>query len=72
MNPITDIEEAREVVERIANNTREFELPISDLLQDAMGINMAIILDQILAKGYEPNGFVQREGYRNYLYKVIE
>ena len=72
INPIDSIEEARDAVARVASNAKEFELPISDVLQDSMGINMAIILDAILARGYEPDGFVQKNGYRVYLYKAME
>jgi hypothetical protein len=30
---------------------------------------MAIITDRVLQRGWEPNGFVQKNGYRIYLYK---
>ena len=51
-----------------------FELAIADDLTfgdrpDVMGAGMAIILDAILARGYRPDGFEQREGYRLYRYK---
>ncbi len=33
-------------------------------------VAMAIILDKILSKGYEPDGFVEAVGGRTYKYKV--
>ena len=54
-----------------------FELAISDGMalagdQDLMGAGMAMILDAILAQGYEPDAFEQRDGYRLYRYKRME
>jgi hypothetical protein len=34
-----------------------------------MGIAMAIVTDAVLAKGWDLNGFDQRDGYRVYKYK---
>jgi hypothetical protein len=36
---------------------------------DTMGAGMAVVLDAILAKGFWPDGFDQKEGYRLYRYK---
>jgi len=46
----------------------EFQLPISDELQDPIGMNMAIITDIVLKRGWMPDGFFQKEGYRIYKY----
>jgi hypothetical protein len=35
-------------------------------------MNMAIIMDSILEKGWEPGGFVQKAGYRFYIYKEMD
>jgi hypothetical protein len=43
-----------------------------DALNDAVGINMAIITDRVLARGWQPNGFVQANGYRIYQYEPLE
>jgi hypothetical protein len=66
--PITLIEEARAIV---SENFKESEetLWISDSLNDSMGINMAIILDEALNAGYMPDGFEQKDGYRIYRYQ---
>jgi hypothetical protein len=68
MTPFTNIEDARKYVAESFNDKEE-TLLISDELNDEMGINMTIILDGILSKGYDVNGFEQKEGYRIYKYK---
>jgi hypothetical protein len=35
----------------------------------AVGLNMALILDHVLARGWLPDGYEQRDGYRIYRYK---
>ena len=63
----TDLEKAREYV--ASSFTEKVEtLSISDELNDVMGLNMAIIADGILKKGYIPYGFEQHKGYRIYRY----
>ena len=69
MNPFTEIEEARLAVERFDGSPEEFLLPVSDAIQDPMGIAMAIVTDAGLAKGWDLNEFDQRDGYRVYKYK---
>ena len=54
-----------------------FELPIANEFTfggrpDTMGVGMAIVLDAILAQGYQPDAFEQREGYRLYRYKPFK
>jgi hypothetical protein len=39
---------------------------------DQVGFGMALVVDSILAQGYEPNGFEQRDGFRVYRYKLME
>jgi hypothetical protein len=72
MNPISNIDDAKKAIEAHEGNAEDFELPIAEELQDPVGINMAIITDNILARGWEPNGFVQNDGYRIYLYKRMQ
>ena len=72
MNTISNIDDAKKVIEAHEGNAEDFELPISEELQDPVGINMAIITDDILARGWEPNGFIQKDGYRIYLYKETQ
>jgi hypothetical protein len=69
MTPIASIDEARQLVAAHSGNPEDFRLPISDQLQDPIGLNMAIITDAILKRGWEPDGFVQERGFRIYKYK---
>ena len=72
MNPITKINEAIEYIESFNDKPEKLLLAISDTLQDPAGMNMALITDSILEKGWEPNGFKQENGYRVYFYKMME
>lgn len=69
--PIDSIEQARVLIESFSGGPEDFTLAISDELQDAIGLNMAIITDYILKKGWEPDGFSQHDGYRVYRYKPL-
>lgn len=68
MQPVKDITEAVREVEEWQGAAVDFELSISDSINDAIGINMSIVTDAILVKGWEPKGFIQKEGFRVYLY----
>ncbi len=68
MKIIKSIEEAQERIKTFEGRPEDFKLPISDELQDPMGLNMAIITDNILNRGWMPDGFDQEEGYRIYKY----
>lgn len=72
MKPFTNVDEAINYIEEFMGEPEEFDLAISDELQDPIGINMALITDRILKKGWEPSGFKQENGYRIYLYKELE
>jgi hypothetical protein len=69
--PLTTVEDARAYV---ANNfiIAEETLWLANSLNDNVGMNMAIIGDGLLKKGYMPNGFDQKEGYRIYKYKKLK
>ena len=71
MTPFTSVDEATKYVDEFKGRPEELELAISDELADPIGINMALITDRILAKGWKPNGFKQEKGYRIYLYKEM-
>ncbi len=72
MDPITTIGEAERVIAEYQGAAKDFQLPIADSLLDPGGFNMAIITDLILAKGFMPDGFEQKDGYRLYKYKDLE
>ncbi len=57
MEPFTDIEKAKEYILKYEGGVKEFLLPISDSINDPIGINMALLLDALLKKGWEPDGF---------------
>ena len=67
-NPFTNVEEARNHVTQSFSKPEE-QLLIADEMNDPMGLNMTIIGDAILKKGYMPKGFEQKNGYRIYFYK---
>ncbi len=71
MKPISGLKEAQTLIDNYTGEVDAFELPISDELQDPMGMSMAVITDSILKKNWVPNGFVQKEGFRIYLYKEM-
>jgi len=66
----SDVHNAVASVERYEGVPEEFQLAVSDSLQDPVGVNMAIIGDAILKKGWDMNGYHQMEGYRIYRYKM--
>jgi len=72
MKPFEDAKESAQYVKRFEGKASDLKLAINDSLLDPIGINMAIITDKILAKGWEPNGYEEKEGYRVYMYKEME
>ena len=68
MKAFMKLEDARNYVTESFDKKEEV-LMISDELNDSMGMNMAVIVDGILEKGYMPNGFEQKKGYRVYKYQ---
>jgi hypothetical protein len=70
--PFNDIDEVLKYVDEFQGRPEELELAISDALQDPIGMNMALITDKILTKGWEPDGFEEKDGYRVYRYKEME
>ena len=70
VDPIDNIEQARALIEAFSGRGEDFTLAVSDELQDAIGMNMAIITDYILKRGWEPDSFSQHDGYRVYRYKT--
>ena len=73
----TSAEDAAEHVNATTISGDKFELAISNDVTiagqpDVAGAGMAIIVDGILAQGYLPDGFEQRDGYRLYSYVPME
>jgi hypothetical protein len=69
VKPFSIVSEAVLYVDAFQGTASELRLPITDVLQDEMGLNMALILDHVLARGWSPDGYEQRDGYRIYRYK---
>ena len=72
MKPFKDAYEAVKYIEEFDGKASDLELAICDSLLDPIGINMAMITDKIFAKGWEPDGSEEKEGYRIYKYKVSD
>ena len=70
--PVTDVHAAIAAVEAFSGRAEDFQLPVADVLQDAIGMNMALITDCVLGRGWEPNGFEQRVNFRLYRYKEMQ
>ena len=54
-------EQVLDFLKTISKPEKILTLAISDSLQDPMGLNIAVILDAILALGLKPDGFEQKD-----------
>jgi hypothetical protein len=72
MTPITNFREALRRIEAHTGPPETLQLPISHSLLDPAGMNMAIITDAILGRGWWPDDFEEAAGYRLYKYKAME
>lgn len=71
--PIESAEAAIQHVQETEFSGPSFTLQIADNLTfagepDPIGMGMAMVLDAILAKGFSPDGFEEKHGYRMYRY----
>ena len=71
-----EAEKAAAFVKSVAIEGASFELAIANDMTlggqpDDIGAGMAIVLDACLKRGFEPDGFEQRDGYRVYRYKAF-
>jgi hypothetical protein len=72
VHPFDSVEEAITAVDNFTGEAEEFVLPISDKLQDSIGLNMALVTDRVLARGWMPSGFEQCAGFRKYKYRTSD
>jgi hypothetical protein len=72
MKPFTDLPDAVEAIKTHDKKPEDFLLPISDDMNDSSGVAMAILTNVILSRGWIPNGYEQRDGYRVYTYRSKE
>jgi hypothetical protein len=59
MKPFTDVHAAMNFVDTFRGSSRELRLPISDSMNDVVGVHMVMITDRILAREWEPDGYDQ-------------
>jgi hypothetical protein len=71
MHPFSSVEGAVAAIDALDRGLREFELSVSDKLQDYLGVQMAQITDRALARGWEPISFMQKNGFRRYRFKAM-
>jgi len=71
MKPIASVEEGFRLVDSFKGEAQDFELAVPESLMDPVGINMSLITDRALARGWEPDGFVQSDGYRVFRYREL-
>ena len=71
MKPIASVEEGVRLVDSFKGEAQDFELAVPESLLDPVGINMSLITDRALARGWEPDGFVQSDGYRVFRYRKL-
>jgi hypothetical protein len=71
MKPIASIQEGVQLVESFHGRPEDFRLPIPEQLLDPYGVNMAMITDRVLERGWQPDGFSQADGYRIFRYKEM-
>ena len=64
----TNIDSVLSSIDDFTGRPEEFVLAISDALQDPFGVSMSVITDRVLARGWLPAGFEQKDGYRLYRY----
>ncbi len=69
--PCTTIGEALAAIDAHPGPAETFTLPLADSAHDPMGMAIAILTDRILARGWEPGGCEQGEGFRIYRYKTM-
>ncbi len=72
MEITTSVEEALELINAHPGGPESFQLCQSDSLLDPVGINMAIITDRILGRGWQPAGFAQKDGCRIFSYQELD
>lgn len=71
VRPFGNVEDAIAAIEALDRDLRKFEIAVADNLQDYLGLQMALITDSALARGWEPISFVQKDGFRLYRYKAM-
>jgi hypothetical protein len=71
MDPVTSVDEARRLIQAYEGDAEDFLLPSADELQDPIGINLALVTDSILAREWQPDGYVRETDFRIHKYKGL-
>ena len=72
MKPIVTVDEGVRLVESFKGRPQEFALAVSDSLLDPVGIDMSILTDCALRRGWQPDGFTQALGYRVFRFCLLQ
>jgi len=71
MKPITTVIEAVAAIDTFNGPVGEFALCLAESLHDPVGVNIAIVTDRILSRGWEPASVERQAGARVYRYKSM-
>ncbi len=71
VTPYTNLDDALAAISAHDGPPEAFLLPVADILQDPVGMTMAIITERILARGWELDGYVAGDGFRLYRYRSV-
>ena len=69
--PFRSVDEAMKHIADFEGPPEEFVLSIHQSLLDPVGINMALITDRVLARGWMPDGFEKYDEHTLYRYKEL-
>lgn len=71
MKLVSSVQEAVRLIELFEGRPEDLELAIPAQLLDHLGMNMAIITDRVLARGWEPDGASDADGCRIFRYREM-
>jgi hypothetical protein len=69
MEPIASVHEAVAKVDAYVGDPALFSLCLAESIHDPIGMNIALITDRILKRGWWPAGVERHEGFRIYRYR---
>jgi hypothetical protein len=70
--PIASVDEGIRLVRSFEGKPEDFVLVIPESLMDSVGVNIAIITNEILIRGWWPTTITKKPGYRVFRYKKRE
>jgi len=69
MHICKSVDEAVALIRSFSGKTEDFDLCIDEPLMDPVGLNVAIIADAALAKGWWPLDVERHNGHRRFRYR---